>query len=56
MQLAGSSAEARPPMLPPRMPEGTDVWAVENGYVSVAAMRVGEEAPQVSEQIKEWFK
>jgi len=26
-------------------PEGTDAWAVDNGYVSVTPMRLGEDDP-----------
>jgi len=37
-------------------PEGTDVWAVANGYVSVTPMQVGEEAAAVREALRGWFK
>jgi 5'-nucleotidase len=37
-------------------PEGTDVWAVANGYVSVTPMRVGELEPQLRDTVRGWFK
>jgi 5'-nucleotidase len=38
-------------------PEGTDIWAVENGYVAVTPMRVGETADaQTIAGLKAWFK
>ena len=37
-------------------PQGTDIWAVENGYVSVTPMKVGEADPQLAESLKAWFK
>jgi 5'-nucleotidase len=37
-------------------PEGTDIWAVENGYVSVTPMKVGETDPAQIEALKAWFK
>ena len=37
-------------------PQGTDIWAVENGYVSVTPMRVGEYDPSLAEVIKPWFR
>ena len=35
---------------------GTDIWAVENGYVSVTPMNVGETNPQLIDTLKAWFK
>ncbi len=37
-------------------PEGTDVWAVNNGYVSVTPMRLGETDPAQMESLKSIFK
>jgi 5'-nucleotidase len=37
-------------------PEGTDMWAVANGYVSVTPMRLGEIDPAQFEQLKNIFK
>jgi 5'-nucleotidase len=37
-------------------PEGTDVWAVEHGYVSVTPLRVGETDPAQLEALKRWFR
>lgn len=37
-------------------PEGTDLWAVANGYVSVTPMKVGESDPTVGRQLEAWFK
>src|SRR5262245_33584495 len=37
-------------------PEGTDIWAVENGYVSVTPMKVGETDPMQIDALKGWFK
>jgi broad specificity polyphosphatase/5'/3'-nucleotidase SurE len=37
-------------------PEGTDIWAVENGYVSVTPMKVGETDPGQIAALKAWFK
>ena len=36
--------------------QGTDIWAVENGYVSVTPMNVGETNPQLVETLKAWFR
>ena len=36
-------------------PRGTDIWAVENGYVSVTPMRVGEHNPALASAVKTWF-
>lgn len=37
-------------------PEGTDIWAVANGYVSVTPMKVGEHDPALGRQLEAWFK
>jgi 5'-nucleotidase len=37
-------------------PEGTDIWAVSNGYVAVTPMRVGETDPSQIEPLRAWFK
>jgi 5'-nucleotidase len=37
-------------------PQGTDIWAVENGYVSVTPMKLGETDPQLAEVLKTWFR
>jgi 5'-nucleotidase len=37
-------------------PEGTDIWAVANGYVSVTPMKVGETDPSQIDKLKAWFK
>ena len=37
-------------------PQGTDIWAVENGYVSVTPMKVGETGPALIDALKAWFK
>jgi 5'-nucleotidase len=37
-------------------PQGTDIWAVENGYVSVTPMSVGEADPALVDSLKAWFK
>jgi 5'-nucleotidase len=39
-----------------KAPEGTDIWAVENGYVSVTPMKVGETDSSQIEALKAWFK
>jgi 5'-nucleotidase len=39
-----------------KAPQGTDIWAVENGYVSITPMRVGEYDPSLAETVKPWFK
>ena len=36
--------------------QGTDIWAVENGYVSVTPMKVGEADPRMMDTLKAWFK
>jgi broad specificity polyphosphatase/5'/3'-nucleotidase SurE len=37
-------------------PEGTDLWAVENGYVSVTPMKLGETDTAQIDALKAWFK
>ena len=37
-------------------PEGTDIWAVENGYVSVTPMRLGETDPTQMDALRQIFK
>jgi 5'-nucleotidase len=37
-------------------PEGTDVWAVEHGYVSVTPMKVGETDAAQLEPLRRWFR
>jgi 5'-nucleotidase len=37
-------------------PEGTDIWAVANGYVSVTPMRLGETDPTQTETLRAIFK
>ena len=37
-------------------PEGTDVWAVANGYVSVTPLKVGETDESQINALKGWFK
>jgi 5'-nucleotidase len=37
-------------------PEGSDLWAVANGYVSVTPMKVGELEPALRESLERWFK
>jgi 5'-nucleotidase len=37
-------------------PEGTDIWAVQNGYVSVTPMRVGETDTSAADAIAAWFR
>lgn len=37
-------------------PEGTDVWAVNNGYVSVTPMRLGETEPAQMETLRAIFR
>ena len=36
-------------------PQGTDVWAVANGYVSVTPMKVGETDESQTNALKGWF-
>ena len=37
-------------------PEGTDIWAIEEGYTSVTPMRVGETDQSQMEALREIFK
>jgi broad specificity polyphosphatase/5'/3'-nucleotidase SurE len=37
-------------------PEGTDAWAVAQGYVSVTPMRLGEEDPSQMDTWRQLFK
>ena len=37
-------------------PEGTDIWAVNNGYVSITPMHVGEYDERLAVSLREWFK
>jgi broad specificity polyphosphatase/5'/3'-nucleotidase SurE len=37
-------------------PQGTDIWAVQNGYVSITPMHVGEYDEKLAGTLKDWFK
>jgi 5'-nucleotidase len=37
-------------------PEGTDMWAVEQGFVAVTPLRAGEGDPKLAESFRGWFK
>ena len=37
-------------------PQGTDVWAVANGFVAVTPLHVGEADPKLLDALKGWFK
>jgi 5'/3'-nucleotidase len=37
-------------------PQGTDIWAVNNGYVSVTPMHVGEYDEKLAVTLRGWFK
>jgi 5'-nucleotidase len=37
-------------------PRGTDIWAVENGYVSITPMRVGEYDDTLARTVGSWFR
>ncbi|NOT43047.1 MAG: 5'/3'-nucleotidase SurE [Acidobacteria bacterium] len=37
-------------------PEGTDIWAVNNGYVSVTPMTIGEFDERGQRRIADWFR
>ncbi len=37
-------------------PPGTDIWAVNNGYVSVTPMHVGEYDEKLAVMLRDWFK
>jgi 5'/3'-nucleotidase len=39
-----------------KAPQGTDVWAVANGYVSVTPLQVGETDASQVDTLKAWFK
>ena len=36
--------------------QGTDIWAVEHGYVSVTPMKLGENDPQAIDSLRAWFR
>ena len=40
----------------PNPPQGTDIWAVQNGYVSVTPMKVGETDAAQAERLRGIFK
>jgi 5'/3'-nucleotidase SurE len=37
-------------------PQGTDIWAVSNGYISVTPMHIGEFDEKLAATLKTWFK
>jgi 5'-nucleotidase len=37
-------------------PQGTDMWAVNNGYVSITPMHIGEYDDTLAATVKGWFK
>jgi 5'-nucleotidase len=37
-------------------PQGTDIWAVSNGYISVTPMHIGEYDEKLAATLKRWFK
>jgi 5'/3'-nucleotidase len=37
-------------------PQGTDIWAVNNGYVSITPMHIGEYDEKLAATLKAWFK
>jgi 5'-nucleotidase len=37
-------------------PQGSDIWAVENGYVSITPMRVGEYDEKLAQAVGSWFR
>jgi 5'-nucleotidase len=37
-------------------PQGTDIWAVNNGYVSVTPLKVGETDGSMLDTLRGWFK
>jgi len=37
-------------------PQGTDIWAVTNGYVSVTPLKVGETDTSQADALRSWFK
>src|SRR5436189_1050239 len=36
--------------------QGTDIWAVNNGYVSITPMHIGEYDEKLAGTLKDWFK
>lgn len=40
----------------PNPPQGTDIWAVQNGYVSVTPMKVGETDASQADRLRGMFK
>ena len=36
--------------------QGTDIWAVNNGYVSITPMRITEYDEKLAGRIRSWFK
>jgi 5'-nucleotidase len=38
-----------------KAPQGTDIWAVENGYVSVTPMKLNESDPSQTDRLKDIF-
>lgn len=37
-------------------PQGTDIWAVNNGYISVTPMHIGEYDEKLAATLRSWFK
>jgi 5'-nucleotidase len=37
-------------------PQGTDIWAVNNGYVSITPMHLGEYEEKLADTLRQWFK
>jgi 5'-nucleotidase len=37
-------------------PQGTDIWAVNNGFVSITPMHIGEYDEKLAGALREWFK
>ena len=37
-------------------PQGTDIWAVSNGYISVTPMHIGEYDEKLAATLKRWLK
>jgi 5'-nucleotidase len=37
-------------------PQGTDIWAVNNGYVSITPMHIGEYDEKLAGTLRGWFK
>ena len=42
--------------MPLPAPQGTDIWAVNNGYVSVTPMRIGETDASQTATLQQIFK